>query len=293
MHSLNGVSLFVQVAESGSFVEAARLAGVSPSAASKSISRLEERLAVRLFHRSTRSLSLTDEGRLYLDTCRHVLAELQSVEARLDKSAGQPRGTLRISLPMVGGFLLPALSDFSASHPDVQLDLEFTDRLVDVVAEGFDVVIRTGSLQDSRLSARVLNSFRGKVVGSPDYFNRKGIPVHPAELQHHDCLHYRFPHSGKTEQWHFVPQAGVSELQLPAVMVCNSLEARIHYAKQGLGIAWVPDFSVSHALKDGTLLSVLDDFIAHTDTFSMVWSSGRQIISRLRAFIDFMCARMG
>ncbi|MDD1786470.1 LysR family transcriptional regulator [Burkholderia gladioli] len=291
MNSLNGVSLFVQVAESGSFVEAARLAGVSPSAASKSISRLEQRLAARLFHRSTRSLSLTTEGKIYLETCRQVLAEMQSVESRLGKSVEQPQGVLRISLPMVSGFLLPALSDFSASHPTVQLDMEFTDRLVDVIAEGFDIVIRTGPLQDSRLSARPLTRFRGKVVGSPDYFKRKGKPKHPAELENHDCLHYRFPHSGKTEQWSFVPQAKVSELRLPTAMVCNSLEARIHYAKQGMGIAWVPDFSVSAELKDGALLSVLDEFIAHADAFSMVWPSGRQTISKLRAFIDFMSSR--
>lgn len=292
MNSLNGVSLFVQVAESGSFVEAARLAGVSPSAASKSISRLEQRLATRLLHRSTRSLSLTTEGALYLETCRQVLAQLQSVEARLSTAVEQPQGIVRVSLPMVGGFLLPALSAFSVRHPAVHLHLEFTDRLVDVIAEGFDIVIRTGPLQDSRLSTRPLTHFTAKVVGSPSYFARKGIPRHPTELAAHECLHYRFPHSGKLEPWRFVPHAMAGDLHLPATLVCNSLEARIHYARQGLGIAWVPDFSVSAHLQDGSLLSVLDEFIAHTDTFAMVWPSGRQALPKLRAFIDFMSAEM-
>lgn len=290
MNHLNGVSLFVQVAESGSFVEAARMAGVSPSAASKGISRLEQRLAVRLFHRSTRSLSLTAEGKIYLDSCRQVLSELRSVESRLGKSATQPQGLLRVSLPMVSGFLLPLLSEFSRRHPAVQLEMEFTDRLVDVIAEGFDVVIRTGSLQDSRLSSRLLTTFKAKVVGSPGYFQRKGLPAHPSELLHHDCLHYRFPHTGKIEQWHFDPQAMADELRLPATMICNSLEARIHYATQGAGIAWVPDFAVSNELKNGWLLSVLDDYIEHSDTFSLVWPSGRRTVPRLRAFIDFMSA---
>ncbi|WP_236849208.1 LysR substrate-binding domain-containing protein [Chania multitudinisentens] len=166
--------------------------------------------------------------------------------------------------------------------------MEFTDRLVDIIAEGFDIVIRTGPLQDSRLSARRLLGFKGKIVGSPGYFDRKGIPVHPSELEHHACLHYRFPHSGKTEKWCFSSEANIKELSLPTAMICNSLEARIHYAKQGVGLAWVPDFSVNTALEEGSLRSVLDSFIAHTDAFSMVWPSGRQTIPKLRTFIDFM-----
>ena len=192
---------------------------------------------------------------------------------------------------MVGGLLLPALSDFSAKYPAVQMELHFTDHLVDVIAEGFDVVIRTGALQDSRLSARPLCRFNAVVVGSPAYFERKGIPRHPADLAHHDCVHYRFPHSGKIEAWRF-SDAPNAHLTLPRSMVCNSLEARIHYAKRGLALAWVPDFSVPDELASGALLAVLQDYADHTDSLSMVWPSGRQAIPKLRAFIDFMSAQM-
>ncbi|WDS37380.1 LysR family transcriptional regulator [Pseudoxanthomonas sp.] len=292
MNSLNGVLLFVHVAEAGSFVGASRLSGISASAVSKSMARLEQRLSARLFHRSTRSVSLTPEGQLYLQTCRQVLRDLQSVESKLALSIEHPQGRLKISLPMVGGFLLPALSDFSARYPEVALDLDFSDRLVDVIAEGFDVVVRTGPLRDSRLSARPLLEFGTCIVGSPAYFQRKGIPGHPLALVQHDCLHYRFPHSGKTERWRLGPEGQFDALGLPDTMICNSLEARIHYARQGRGIAWVPDFSVAAALDDGSLVSVLEDFVHHRDTFSMVWPSGAQVAPRLRAFIDFMGAAM-
>lgn len=292
MNALNGVELFLQVVETGSFVGAARLAGVSPSAASKSIARLEARLSVRLFHRSTRSLSLTDEGKTYLETCRSVMAQLQSIESRLGNSAEMPQGTLRISVPMVSGFLLQGLSDFSLRYPSVRLEVDFSDRLVDIVAEGFDVVIRTGPLQDSRLTMRSLASFRAAIVGSPAYFARHGVPISPSDLQHHKCLHYRFPHSGKIENWRFISAVESNGLHLPEVMTCNSLEARIHYAKQGVGLAWVPDFSIHDAVRDGTLLQVLDDYIEHTDAFSMVWAAGKNTIPKIRAFIDFLSERM-
>ncbi|MFJ2333998.1 LysR family transcriptional regulator [Pseudomonas helleri] len=292
MNHISGVSLFVRVAQAGSFVEAARQEGVSPSAVSKSITRLEQRLGVKLVHRSTRSLSLTAEGRIYLESCLQVLSQLQTVESSLGNAIEQPQGRLRISLPMVCGFLLPALADFSSRYSAVVIDIEFSDRLVEVIAEGFDLVIRTGSLSDSRLSARPLERFKAKVVGSPGYFLRNGTPMQPADLQQHHCLHYRFSHSGKIEPWRFHPDIVMGEAQLPPVMICNSLEARIHYAKQGSGLAWVPDFSVRTELGDGSLLSVLDDCVAHADEFSMVWPSGKQTTPKLRAFIDFMSARV-
>ncbi|WP_191488824.1 LysR family transcriptional regulator, partial [Pseudomonas sp. FEN] len=158
MDKLNGITVFVQVAESRSFVAAGRLLGISASAVGKSIARMEHKLSARLFHRNTRSINLTAEGTLFLERCRRVLNELEAAEQELCSSSQAPRGTLRISLPLQGKVLFMQLSSFMRQYPEVRLELDFTDRLVDLVEEGFDAVIRTGQLHDSRLMARKLGN---------------------------------------------------------------------------------------------------------------------------------------
>ncbi|MGV2465281.1 UNVERIFIED_CONTAM: LysR family transcriptional regulator, partial [Pseudomonas aeruginosa] len=156
MDSLSGFTVFVRVAETRSIVGAARTLGVSASAVGKRVARLEEKLGVRLFHRSTRSITLTAEGSLFLERSRRILAEIEATELELSQSRETPRGRLRVSLPLVSGLVLPALADFMQAYPDIELDLDFSDRVVDVVDEGFDVVLRTGQPVDSRLSMREL-----------------------------------------------------------------------------------------------------------------------------------------
>ena len=164
MDSLNNFVVFVQVAETRSFVAAGRLLGVSASAVGKSMARLEDRLGVRLFHRSTRSVTLTAEGTLFLERSRRILAEIEAAELELRQATDAPRGRLRVSLPLVSSLVLPVLSDFMRMYPDIELDLDFTDRLVDVIEEGFDAVVRTGAPADSRLSARRLGTYRAMLV---------------------------------------------------------------------------------------------------------------------------------
>lgn len=156
MDSLSGFTVFVQVAETRSFVAAGRLMGVSASAVGKSVARLEEKLGARLFHRSTRSITLTAEGALFLERSRRILAEIEAAEQELSRAAEAPRGRLRVSLPLVSSLVLPVLGDFMRRYPEIELDLDFTDRMVDVIEEGFDAVVRTGEPADSRLSARRL-----------------------------------------------------------------------------------------------------------------------------------------
>lgn len=291
MDKLNGITVFVQVAETGSFVAAARLLGVSASAVGKSIARLEEKLGARLFHRNTRSINLTSEGSLFLERCRRVLNELEAAQQELSSSSDTPRGKLRISLPLLGDVLFMRLSRFMQRYPDIQLELDFTDRLVDVVEEGFDAVVRTGQLQDSRLMARKLDSFDFHLVGAPHYFARNGCPETVEQLQAHHCLHYKLPSTGKLEKWPLSGLTEANELKLPATLVCNNLEMLIHTARQGLGIACVPEFAVRDALQAGELVSILPDQVQRTLNIQVVWPSSRHLTPKLRAFIDFVCAK--
>ncbi len=289
--NLSGVALFVQLAQAGSFVAAARQAGISPSAVSKSLARLERRLGVRLFRRSTRQLSLTAEGTLFLARSERILAEMQAAQDELAGSLGAPRGRLRLGLPELGGFLLPALADFAKLHPAIVLDLDFSDALADVVGDGFDAVIRIGAPRDSRLSARKLGQFRSVLAASPAYLAQHGTPQHPRELLQHTCLHYRFRHNGKIEQWLLRQDADAPALDLPLSMVCNSLEARLQFARRGLGIAWLPDFYMQQAIADGSLREVLSDF-AITDhpahSCWLLWPSGPHLTPKVRALVDFL-----
>ncbi len=292
MDSLSGFTVFIQVAETRSFVTAGRALGVSASAVGKRVARLEERLGVRLFHRSTRSITLTAEGALFLARSRRVLAEIEAAEQELSHSAGSPRGKLRVSLPLVSSLVLPLLADFMRDYPDVELDLDFSDRLVDVIEEGFDAVLRTGELADSRLSVRRLGQFSQLLVASPDYLTRCGTPLVPADLAAHACLHYRYPATGKVEVWPLVAGPDSAEPKPPVSMICNNMETRLCFALRGRGIALLPDFCVREALAAGQLRSVLADHVRpHAIGVGVLWPSGRPS-PKLRAFIDFLGARM-
>ncbi|KVE37535.1 LysR family transcriptional regulator [Burkholderia sp. TSV86] len=292
MESLNGFVVFVQVAETRSFVAAGRLLGVSASAVGKSIARLEEKLGTRLFHRSTRSVTLTAEGALFLERSRRILAEIEAAELELSQATAAPRGRLRVSLPLVSSLVLPVLGEFMREYPEIELDLDFTDRLVDVIEEGFDAVVRTGDPTDSRLSARRLGAFRSMLVASPDYLARRGTPKVPADLLGHTCLHYRVPNSGRLETWALRRAAGEPELALPTSMICNNIETRVCFALLGLGIAYLPEFSIKEPLADGRLHAVLADYVERTGVFHVLWPASKHPSPKVRAFVDFLCARV-
>lgn len=292
MDSLNGFVVFVQVAETRSFVAAGRQLGVSASAIGKSVARLEDKLGVRLFHRSTRSITLTSEGALFLERSRRILAEIEAAEQELSQASGAPRGRLRVSLPLVSTLVLPVLSEFMHAYPEIELDLDFTDQIVNVIDEGFDAVVRTGEPNDSRLTARRLGVFHSLLVASPDYLARHGTPQVPADLLQHRCLHYRFPHSGKLEAWALRLPPGEPQLQLPTAMICNNIETRVCFALQGLGIAYLPDFSIHELLADGRLQPILVDHVERTGVFHVLWPASKHPSPKVRALVDFLCERV-
>jgi len=290
MDSLGSLNAFVQAADARSFTLAGRQLGVSSSAIGKAVARLEERLGVRLFHRSTRTITLTPEGSLFLERCRRIFCEIEAAELELAQTQGAPRGRLRVSMPIVGMLMMPTLSAFMRAYPDIELDLDFSDRLVDVIEEGFDGVVRAGEVSDSRLMARVLGTFRLTLVGSPDYLARRGTPRKPEDLKSHACLHHRFATNGKLERWPL--RRGRKELELPTTAVVNTIEPLIFMAEQGLGITCLPDFAIRRQLADGSLVTVLEQHSQHQGTFRMLWPSSRYLSPKLRVFVDFMAKHL-
>ncbi|WP_328807254.1 LysR substrate-binding domain-containing protein [Paraburkholderia elongata] len=262
--------------------------GISASGVGKNVTRLERSLGVRLFHRSTRSVTLTAEGEMFVERARRILAEFDAAQAELSEASAVPKGRLRIGLPMIGEPFLPVLAEFQRRYPEVELDLDFDNRNVDVIEEGYDAVVRSGDVGDSRLTSRRLGSFRMLLVGAPDYFERRGKPAHPRQLAEHACIQFRMPNTGKLQVWQLWRDADEPDAQLTAAVTCNTNEARLCFALEGLGIAYMSDFTVRNALSDGRLVTVLDEYTTDHNTFQLLWPSGRHITPKLRAFIDFI-----
>ncbi|ASM20795.1 MULTISPECIES: LysR family transcriptional regulator [Serratia] len=291
MESLGSLDVFVRVSESRSFTAAGQQLGISASAVSKTIARLEERLSVRLFHRSTRTVNLTPEGALFLERCRRILSEVKEAEAELLQTRGTPQGKLRISLPSLGTLFMPKLGDFKRRYPEIELDIDYSDRLVDVIEEGFDAVIRSGTPSDSRLVARRLGTCRKVFVGAPGYFSKVGMPRKPEDLTSHARLHYRFPSTGKLDVW---PLGDKTEMipERPASMVTNTLDPQVCFAEQGLGIAYLPEIAVRRQLEQGSLVTVLDDYNRENMVFHVLWPSGRHLSVKIRLFVDFVTSHL-
>lgn len=287
MNNLNTLHAFVLAAEARSFTVAAHKLGMSASAVGKAIARLEDQLAVRLLHRSTRSVALTAEGELLLVRCRRILHEVETAEAELSQSRATPQGKLRVSLPLVGMLMMPVLTAFMRAWPDVQLDLDFTDRVVEVVEEGFDVVIRTGQAEDSRLMTRTLGTFGYSLVASPNYLAAHGHPVAIDELAGHRCLHHRYPTTGRLEEW---PLA--RPLNLPVTAVSSTIEPLVVMAESDTGIACLPFFAVREQLKRGSLVAVLDGAASGTVEFKAIWPSSRNLSPKVRVFVDFFASHL-
>jgi len=292
LDSLGALSAFVRAAEARSFTDAGRQLGLSSSAIGKTVARLEARLGIRLFHRSTRSITLTQEGRLFLESCRRIFSEMERVELEFAQTKGAPRGKLRVSLPLIGMLMMPTLGRFMLAYPEIELDMEFTDHLVDVIDGGYDVVVRSGHGVDSRLKARKLGTYWLEVVGSPKYLKRAGLPSTPEDLVAHACLHHKYPTSGKIQRWPFARSATGVDVALPITAVASTVEALVALAEQGVGITCVPDFAVRQQVADGSLAIVLADHIDHTGIFRALWPTSRYLAPKVRVFVDFLAEHL-
>ena len=291
MDNLSDIVTFVRVVSAGSFVAAAQNLGVTASAVSKSVSRLEERLGSRLLNRTTRSLSLTDVGGEFYARCQTLVVQLQDAEAEVVETRQRPRGRLRVDLPLALGrdYIVPALPRFLAQFPDVSLHVSLTDRLVDMIAEGVDVVVRIGDLTDSRLVARQLWTPPLMLVASPDYLARAGIPRDPDDLTRHACVRFFNPNTGKVTEWAFVRDGVRKVIAASGRLMFNNLEALTAAAIAGAGITPGASFITERYIATGLLTQVLPDWqIQGSKPASALFLKGRHPSPKVQAFVDFL-----
>jgi DNA-binding transcriptional LysR family regulator len=291
MDNLTGMAVFARVVDARSFTAAAAALGLSKSAVSKQVARLEDRLGARLLNRTTRRLSLTEVGAAFYERCARILAEVEDAELAVGRLQDAPRGTLRINAPMSFGqlHLAPAVADFLNGHPGLAIDLTLNDRIVDLVEEGYDVAIRISRLADSSLIARRLVPSRRVVCGSPAYFERHGVPRHPADLRRHNCLLYSYLPSA--EEWQFVGPDGPAAVRVSGTLRANNGDALEAAMLTGLGVALQPTFIAGRDLQAGRLVAVMPDYVDESASVYAVYPHSRHLSAKVRAFIDFLAAR--
>ncbi len=286
MDKFTALSVFARVVEHGGFTAAAGRLGLSPSAVTKTIARLEDELATQLFTRTTRRLRITDDGQAFYERCIRVLAELEEAESILRQGSVVARGRIRAVVPLSFGrvTLAPELPAFFARHPEVSLDLHFSDGQVDLIAEGFDVAVRTGNFSDSRLTTRLLTRGPQVTVAAPSYLARCGEPAVPQELREHNCLISRFG-----PEWSFVDTDGRPlTLRVRGNAVINSGDALRETAVAGTGIAQGTWWLYRKDLERGDLRPILGAFAAEGAPVSVLYPQQRHMAPKLRAFIDFL-----
>ncbi|WP_369936943.1 LysR family transcriptional regulator [Xanthomonas tesorieronis] len=286
---LDGVCVFVDVVRLGGFTRAAEHLGLTRSAVGKAMARLEARLATRLFHRTTRVQSLTDDGQIYYEHCLRALAELQSAEAQMTSGRREMGGRLRVSMPVLFGrhCVAPILVDLARQHPALELHLSFSDRPVDVLAEGFDLAIRCGALgtESEGLRARKLGVQRKRVCASPAYLAAHGRPRDTAELVAHSILLYR--RADRINVWQLPDATGrIAEMPLSSRLQFDDLEAIADAAAADLGLAWLPEWLVRDRLSTGAIVAVLDDHPGAVMEIHALWPSAPHMPLRLRLAVD-------
>lgn len=286
---LNDMQCFVRVVELGTFAAAAEEMALSPSAVSKIISRIEDRLRIRLLTRTTRRLALTGEGQIYLMRCREILQAIEAMESELCETGSSPRGLIRINTGTAIGkhALTPVLPEFLARYPDIRIELSITDRQIDLVAENADLVLRTGQLADSALHAVRLGEGHRLICASPEYLVRCGVPQVPADLMNHNCL--VLSHVPRLAQWPFHTPEGINRMPVRGDIAADSADILLDLALQGHGVTRLGNILVEKALKEGRLVALLRD-VHEIEPFPIwgVMPEGRFRLPRLRVFLDFL-----
>ena len=286
---LSGIAVFVQAAEAGSFAQAAERLNLSRSAIGKSIARLEQRLDVRLFHRTTRSQSLTDDGQAFYERCLKALAELEAAEAALDSGRHEPTGRLRVSMPVVFGrhCVAPSLVRLVSRYPHIELDIAFSDRQVDLIEDGFDLAVRGGFVADRvGLMMRRLGAQHMVICGSPAYLAARGHPRGIEDLAGHEGVTYCNAGSA-SRPWRCPTTDGrIIEIPIKSRIRLNDVEALVDAAVSGAGLAWLPCWLIAERLRRGELVQVLGDLPSLAYEMFAVWPQTPHLPSRVRVAID-------
>ncbi|MEX8517622.1 MAG: LysR family transcriptional regulator [Leptothrix sp. (in: b-proteobacteria)] len=286
---LKQLETFAAVATKGSMTAAASAEGVAPALIGRRIDALEARLGVKLLVRTTRRLSLTHEGAAFLEDAQRILADLANAEASVSAGGVKASGHLRVTAPAGFGrrHVAPLVPRFLALHPEVSLSLNLSDRVVDIVNEGFDCAVRVGELQDSSLVSLRLADNRRLCVAAPDYLKRAGTPQHPSELARHHCLTLSSDAS-QTRGWAFRIDGQVQHLRPNGRLDCSDGQVLHEWCLQGLGIAWRSTWEVARDVADGRLIALLEDFAAPPNGIFAVFPHARHLALRVRLWIDFL-----
>lgn len=288
MGKFTQMSTFVEVVARGSLSAAARAEGIAPAMIGRRLDALEARLGVKLLQRTTRRLVLTDEGQAFLEDCQRILGEVNDAESAISEHSLRASGHLTVSAPAGFGrqHVAPLLPSFLAEHRDVTLNLNLSDRVVDLVAEGVDVAIRIASLDDSNLVGVKLADNRRVVVASPAYLKRQGRPRLLADLARHNCL--PISSEGSQRGWTFLDNGKLVTLKVGGNMVCNDGAVLHAWALAGKGLAWRSMWEVGEDIASGELCTVLDEFAAPGNDVHAVFAQRRHLPLRIRAFVDFL-----
>lgn len=288
---LSEIGVFVKVVQTGSFSQAARDLGLPKSTVSRKVSQLEERLGARLLQRTTRKVALTEVGAMYHERCARILPELEDAERAVTELQDVPRGLLRVAAPLRFGLLGPVISELLSMYPDMKIELVCSDRIVDLIEEGFDVAIRAGTLADGSLIARrLMDAIPHFIVASPDYVAKHGAPDEPTDLTDHDCLIF----SGNRDRgtWRFRKGARAVDVQVTGRCSINDFDLLRQAAVAGHGVARVPAQTACADLRAGRLVRVVGEWQTAEVPLSIVYPSTRHLSPKVRAFIDLARQRL-
>jgi DNA-binding transcriptional LysR family regulator len=292
MDTVDGIRLFIRVVETGSFSKASAGVGITQPTATKHVAALEARLGARLLHRSTRGVTPTEVGTAYYDKCKHIVRELQDADNLALLMQSRLGGSLRISSSVAFGrrVLTPLVLGFMQQHPELQVDLSFDDRYVNLVEQGIDVAVRMGRLADSQLGARFLGTNPWVLVASPAYLAERGTPQQPADLVQHAALVYSTVQGD--ERWHFAGALGHTEaVPVKGPLRSNNLSALLAAARAGMGVAVLPQYVAHGALQAGALRPLLQGWALPVQEVHAVFSSPKLLPSKVRSLCDFLAPR--
>ncbi|MHC8354535.1 LysR family transcriptional regulator [Pseudomonas sp. LB3P81] len=290
MDRLTGLIAFARAASLGSYTAAARALSVSPSAVSKSVQRLEEHFGLKLFSRTTRSLTLTPEGRDLYERALRILREVEDIDQAAVASRAEPSGTLKVTAPLPIGLniLAPALPRFRERYPKLGIDLRLGDQFSDIIEQGIDVALRVGNLADSRLISRPLAPHRIGAFASPDYLARRGTPREPEDLMQHDCVNFRYQSSGQMLRWPYQAGERTAEITPDATIVVDVSDAVAAVLAAGGGVGISPNYVAAPYVKRGELIPVLPQFALDRATITALWPESRRGSPNVKVFVEFL-----
>ncbi len=291
MDKLKSLTIFISSARCGSFSEAARRLGIAPSAVSRAVMRLENDLGVRLLQRTTRSLTLTEDGSRFYQRCQQILNDLEEAELEVKRSQAIPIGTLRLDLSFTFGkmHIAPALLEFATQYPELNLNVSFNNRLVDLIEEGIDATVRIGMIGDSRLIMHHLATARLVTCATPQYLAQYGTPTTPTELLQHRCVNFIFSQTGREPTWRFEQDGKSTDLSVDSYLRFNDSEVILAEVIQGAGVVQLPKFIAAQAIALGDLQPILQAYEPQVGLpIVVLYPQKRYLSAKVRVFVEFM-----